>query len=283
MTMELPLPSALSPSRMSSFTSCALAFRLANIDRLPEESSEPAVLGTTVHLALERLFAHEGPKRTREQAEQSLTEALAEMKETEDFIGLELAEAALQKFTSRATSLVDNYFEMEDPTTIVTEGLELKLDVELGGVRVRGIIDRLDRTPEGELIVVDYKTGRPPSKMSESARLTGVTIYAAMVEQVYGKRPIEVQLLYLAGPLTIATSPSPQKLRGVEVKIGAVWNAIERSCKQNSFKARKSPLCNWCSFQEYCPEFGGDLDKAWEISLANPANQVETPAENRPS
>lgn len=271
--MELPLPKALSPSRISSFTNCGLAFRFSNIDYLPEETSEAAVLGTTVHLALEHLFAAEGSERTLERGNSCLETALSEMAEGADYTSLKLSSEEALNFAKRAGVLVEKYFQHEDPTGIDTEGLELKLDVELAGVRVRGIIDRLDRLPNGDLVVVDYKTGKAPSPRSEASRLIGVTIYAAMVQQVYGQAPTKVQLLYLSKPITIEMSPTPQKLRGVEVRIGAVWNAIERSCEQGNFKPRKSPLCNWCSFQEFCPEFGGSLEKAWEISMANPANQ----------
>ncbi len=56
--MALRLPRTLSPSKVSSFTSCPLAFRFSQIERLPEPPSPPAVKGTLVHAALERLFWH---------------------------------------------------------------------------------------------------------------------------------------------------------------------------------------------------------------------------------
>jgi len=56
--MALSPPRTLSPSKVSSFTSCPLAFRFSQIERLPEPPSPPAVKGTLVHAALERLFWH---------------------------------------------------------------------------------------------------------------------------------------------------------------------------------------------------------------------------------
>ena len=46
------------PSKVSAFTSCPLAFRFSQIERRPEPPSAPAVKGTLVHAALERLFWH---------------------------------------------------------------------------------------------------------------------------------------------------------------------------------------------------------------------------------
>src|ERR671922_249433 len=53
--MAFPVPRSLSPSKVSSFTDCALAFRFSVIDRLPEPPSPAATKGTLVHAALERL------------------------------------------------------------------------------------------------------------------------------------------------------------------------------------------------------------------------------------
>lgn len=50
----LPLPTSLSPSKLSSFTSCGLRFRFSAIDGLPEPSSPAACRGTLSTRALER-------------------------------------------------------------------------------------------------------------------------------------------------------------------------------------------------------------------------------------
>ena len=60
-SMALELPDSLSPSKVSTFTDCALAFRFSGIDRLPEPPSVPATKGTLVHAALERLFVLDPP------------------------------------------------------------------------------------------------------------------------------------------------------------------------------------------------------------------------------
>jgi putative RecB family exonuclease len=47
--MALSPPTSLSPSKISTFTDCALAFRFSAIERLPEPPSAPATKGTLVH------------------------------------------------------------------------------------------------------------------------------------------------------------------------------------------------------------------------------------------
>ena len=54
--MSLPLPASLTPSKVTTFKECALAFRLSAIDKLPEPPSLQAFRGTVVHRALELLM-----------------------------------------------------------------------------------------------------------------------------------------------------------------------------------------------------------------------------------
>lgn len=258
----LPVPTGLSPSRMSSFRQCGLAFRYSSIDKLPEEPSPAAAMGTLVHRALELLFVRAPSDRTPEAARDDLAQAVAEMSDSADGLALGLAGGdGAEEFTAsveRATELIDRYFALEDPASITPLGLELRLEAEIGGARVRGVIDRLEIDAEGALVVTDYKTGRAPSQMSEQDRMLGVTVYGAMVEQVFGRRPDRIQLLYLSSPLALSTTPSDRQLRGLGIKVGALWSAIERACAIGEFRPKPSRLCDWCSYQELCPAKVGD-------------------------
>lgn len=282
--MALPLPTSLSPSKVSAFKDCALAFRFSAIDRLPEPPSEPAVKGTTVHRALELLFGLEPDERTPQMAQECLAEAMVEMHQNSEFVQLALGEDALTAFAADAAKMVDRYFTLEDPRTIKPVGLEMMLEADVGGVLVRGIIDRLEESSDGSLVVTDYKTGRTPSVIQEQSRLGGVHFYAFLCQNVLGRLPERIQLVYLGrDPQVITATPSEQSVRGVEKKVSAIWSAVERACEHEDFRPKKSALCNWCSFQAYCPVFGGDPDEARAIALARqqdappPVGQVATP------
>src|SRR5207237_8805811 len=122
--------------------------------------------------------------------------------------GLPLPPGERVAFVADAARLVERYFQLEDPRTVKPEGLELMLEAEVGGVRLRGIIDRLERDADGRLVVTDYKTGRVPSERFEHAKLGGVHFYAFLCEQVLGERPARIQLYYLAEPVAIVSEPS---------------------------------------------------------------------------
>ena len=256
--MALALPASLSPSKVSTFKDCALAFRYSAIDRLPEAPSVPASRGTLVHAALERLFVAPADERTVERAISCLDEATEEFRSHPDFVDLGLEPPAEATFLAEAAALVRRYFGLEDPTTIHPIGIELKLEVKIGDLRLRGIIDRLELDDDGGLVVTDYKTGRAPPVQVEQSRLGGVHFYAYMCEQLFGRRPARVQLLHLAEPLAIITVPTEQSTRGLARKVEAIWAAVERACENEDFRPRPSRLCDWCNFQAFCPAVGGD-------------------------
>jgi len=256
---ELELPSTLSPSKITSFTNCPLAFRFSVVEHLPEPPSLPALKGTLVHRALELLFStYPRGKRSRSAAQTSLDRAFGELRDNEELAGLKLDQSEQEAFLADSRELVNRYFELEDPDAVNAVGLELHVSTDLDGVCVRGIIDRLDELEDGSLVVVDYKTGRAPRNEQARSRLSGVQMYALMCEAEGRGRPAVVRLLYLRDRVVISASPTDQAMRGTRQRALGVWSAIARACREDDFRPNPSSLCRFCAFQAYCPSFGGD-------------------------
>ena len=267
--MALQLPSSLSPSKISTFTDCGLLFRFSAIDRLPEPPSAVATKGSIVHRALELLHWEEPQgRRTFPAALAKLERARTEFRELADFADLALPESEEQAFFDDAVELVRNYFALEDPNDVNAIGVELMLEAQIGTLRLRGIIDRLEIASDGELVVTDYKTGLAPSETYEQKRLGGVHFYAFLCEQLLGRRPARIQLLHLRDPMAVIATPSDQSIRGLQTKAQAIWSAIERACETETFRPRVSFKCEWCAFKAYCPEWGGDPEAARALTEA---------------
>jgi putative RecB family exonuclease len=233
--MSFDLPTTLTPSKISSFVNCPLAFRYSYLERLPEPSTIHQVRGTLLHRALQLLYS----------------------------VGLD--EGETDKLRRDATVLLERYFAIEDPTDVHAVGLEIDLRCNIEGVELRGIIDRLDHLDGDELAVVDYKTGRSPRPEQSRARLSGVQFYAFMCEQVFGRRPREIRLVYLRDRVVVVESPTEQSMRGQRQRMLAVWQAISRACEQGDFRPNPSRLCGSCNFRDRCPAVGG----ATEIARAS--------------
>lgn len=263
--MSLPLPSTLSPSKIAAFKHCPLAFRFSVIDRLPEPPSPWASKGTLVHRALELLMIRPPGDRTLAAALADLDRARLELADDPEFTGLGLGEEELGAFHRDAAELVRRYFEIEDPATVRAIGLELRMSVQIGGLTLRGVIDRLELDPDGELVVTDYKTGTAPAAGFEQDRLGGVHFYSLLCQRVLGRRPARVQLVYLTKPEVLSTRPSEQSVEAMERRALALWAAVERACQRDDFRPRAGRLCEWCTFRPYCPAWGGDPARAVEL------------------
>lgn len=257
-----PVPTSLSPSRVDAFTTCPMQFRFSSIEKLPEPASIHTSKGTLVHRALELLFQLPAGDRTVEQALALFPQAWAEVQASDEYRRMGLDTASADKLAAEGRSLVERYFTIEDPTTINPVGLEMMLEADLGSLRLRGIIDRLERAPDGSLVVTDYKTGRAPSASQEQKRLGGVHFYAWLVEQALGERPSTIRLIYVPSSTIIATRPTEQSINFLPKRTAAVFSAIEKSCTSGVFRTSPGPLCNFCAFKRWCPEFGGDPAKA---------------------
>jgi len=153
------------------------------------------------------------------------------------------------------------------PTSETTRDIAVRCGIRLTTLDE---VDRLDLTEDGELVVIDYKTGRAPSQAYEQSKLVGVHIYAMLCEELLGRRPVRVELLHLREPTVITAEPSDQAIRGNRQRTVAVWSAIERACRDEDFRPKTGPLCKYCHFQSFCPAFGGDPALAAPTLLAPP-------------
>lgn len=239
---------------------CPLRYRFRVIDRLPEAPSIDAVRGTLVHAVLERLFDLATGERTPDQAVQLIaaqwTRVLTERPEVGELFGSD--EDALQVFFDEAAALLRRYFTLEDPSRLNPAERELHVEYERpDGLFLHGFVDRLDRNPEGEVRIVDYKTGRAPKQGFESRAFFQMRFYALILWRTTGRIPRSLQLIYLGDGTVLREEPQERDLIATETKLVALWQAIAAAARTGNWPAKRSALCGWCSFQSLCPEFGG--------------------------
>jgi putative RecB family exonuclease len=252
----------LSPSRIQSFTSCPLAFRFSSIEKLPDPPTIHTTKGTVVHRTLEVLLGLPSHERTQDAAEEIHRSTRTEFEEHPDLTSLELSDTEREKFWDDAMSLVRNYFSMEDPREITPEGIELRIEATMGEFTLRGIVDRLERGTDGSLIITDYKTGRSPRDSQTKDRMTQMMLYAWLCRAHFGESPASLRLMYVRDGRTIVAEPTEQQISFQEKRTQAVFKAITSSCTTGRFAPQKSALCNFCAYQPWCPEFGGNPDLA---------------------
>ena len=255
---------ALSPSRAGDFMTCPLLYRYRTIDRLPEEPSPDAVRGTLVHKVLEDLFDLPAAERTPEQARDLLNPAWDALLEAEPEIAEMFSPPEteggrdLGTWLTSCREVLDRYFELEDPRRLEPAERELYVETLLESrLLLRGFVDRIDVAPNGMIRVVDYKTGRSPGPLFEAKALFQMKFYALVIWRTRGVIPSMLQLVYLGNAEMLRYEPDEADLLATERKVEAVWEAIRRAEMTGDWRPRKSRLCDWCSHQAICPEFGG--------------------------
>jgi putative RecB family exonuclease len=260
MTVELDNPrlETLSPSRAGDFKTCPQLFKFRAIDRLPEPTSIYQARGTTAHLALQRLFDDPLDERTPDRLFDLFREAWTEVRGDEEFEGLFADEDEERKWGLESLELLGNYFAIEDPKSFDPEDRELDMLEDLDGIVIRGILDRIDRDVDGQLIITDYKTGKAPPERYALSAFFALKIYALLIRKRTGETPKELRLLYLNGPTLYQLPIDDQQLDAMDVQLRALWKAIDRALATDRFPTRTGRLCDWCSFQEICPAFADD-------------------------
>src|SRR5579863_2213358 len=250
---------AISPSRAGDFMTCPLLYRFRVIDRLPEPPSLAAVRGTLVHAVLERLFDRPAAERTPQVAHSLLDPEWDRLvAESPELAGLFDDEPGRVAWTAEVTSMLDRYFNMEDPSLIEPAERELYVETTLeSGLRLRGYVDRLDIARGGAVRIVDYKTGMAPREEFEARALFQMKFYALVIWRLRGEVPRLLQLMYLGNGEILRYQPDEADLRATERKIQALWQAIERAMESGDWRARPSRICDWCAHKPICPEYGG--------------------------
>jgi len=259
---------SLSPSRAGDFKSCALKYRLRTIDRLPEAASADAVRGTVVHKVLEDLFDLPPAERTPERADSMVEGAWAQVVELEPRVealfdrGSDTeaggGQPVFASWLDSCRTVLRRYFDLEDPRRLEPAEREAYVETLLDSrLLLRGIIDRIDVAPDGATRLVDYKTARAPGPGFEAHALFQMRFYALVIWRTRGVMPALLRLIYLGDGTTVSYAPDEDDLRATERQLEALWRAVARAHETGEWLPRRGGHCSWCSFQEYCPAFGG--------------------------
>ena len=259
--LPAPVLGSLSPSRAADFKTCPLLYRFRCVDRLPETPSFDATRGTLVHAVLEALFDRPSAERTLETARSMVPTTWARLRdeqpELDVLFGDDVDGERLAAWLGSAGELLGNYFTLENPALLEPESRELYVEVISEGVRLRGVIDRIDVSPDGDIRIVDYKTGPSPREAFEAKALFQMKFYALVLWRLRGVVPRQLRLIYLADTDTLSYTPDAEELQRFERTLMAIWAAITRAMQTGDFRPSPGRLCDWCDHKRLCPAFGG--------------------------
>ena len=258
------MPRYLSPSSASTFEQCARRWKMRYIDHLPDPPGIAALTGTFAHRVLERLFQHPAGQRTRDRAKALAREVWPETEADPHFQALALDATQGREFRWKGWIAIEGLWTLEDPTRVHVVATEQQVLTEVAQVPFRGIVDRLDRGPDGTLEVADYKSGRAPKPRYADDRLAQVLLYASAVETAMGERPSRARLLYL-GQKTVDVAVTTDAIEPVVDAFGATWQRLQTACRAEVFEPKTGPLCGWCPYAAQCPEGQAEIRRRIEL------------------
>lgn len=270
----------LSPSRASQFKTCPKQFKFANIDKIKEPTTEVQAKGTTVHQALEDLFDLKPDERNTEKLHNLFREAWTKVRGNDEHHNLFSSVEEEREWGLDGLKLLNNYMSIEDPTSFEPLERERWVRGSIEDLNLRGILDRMDRNNKGELVIVDYKSGKAPLAKYKEPRFFALKLYALLIQKELGEMPSELKLIYLKNSTIHTLKVTQDSLDQVKIEVLEIWNNIKKAFETNEFPATKNTLCDWCYYKPICPVFNEnapDTEKLKEINeeLIDIKEQIE--------
>lgn len=209
-------------------------------------------LGAVVHNALRALFDLPAVKRTPESA-------MALLNSNWRGDGFADAEQAA-KYRERARDWVADYVTELDPE-LEPVGVERWVSAPAGTIVAEGRVDRIDQRG-GELVIVDYKTGRHALSTDDARGSQALAMYAIAARRTLRRPAFTVELHHLPTGSVHAWTHTPESLarhlsRAEETaaELADAGEALDAGGDADGlFPPSTGRHCSWCDFRRHCPE-----------------------------
>jgi RecB family exonuclease len=245
----------VTPAKLGTWTDCPRRFRMNYIDRPSPPKGGPwahSTLGAVVHNALRAFYDIAPDGRTPEAA------AALVVSNWRDEGFADPKQAAV--YRERAQDWVSGYIAgidtAEDPI-----GVERWVSAPVGTIIAEGRVDRID-VRDGELVIVDYKTGRHALTTDDARGSQALAMYAVAARRTLRKPCHRVELHHLpSGSVAVWTHTDETLARHVrraeeaaEDLTVAQQRLADGGDPDELFPPSVGWHCSWCDFRRHCPQ-----------------------------
>jgi DNA helicase-2/ATP-dependent DNA helicase PcrA len=234
---------SLSASDLSLYLTCPLKYKFARVFGIPQEPTINQRFGILIHNVLERF--HKEPPENDEEGLGLLTNLFETgWRRT----GFGATDDELQ-FRDRAREALRLYWERERAAEGEPVWLEKKFDFKVGEHHVRGRVDRVDRLPDGDYELIDYKTGerRTEAELENDLQLA---LYRLAAREAWEVEASLGSYYYVLDADKVAAPTKPDDAERVERTVLQVGEGV----LSQDFEPRPSPtVCGWCDYRLICP------------------------------
>lgn len=238
----------VSPSSAEGFTDCGVKWFLERNGGTNGDSTAQ-VLGSAIH-AFAALM-EEDPSLTHEDLVAKLRESWKLIDPNTGWVStvqLNRAVLMIQKFVNYHTA------SLEERAIV---GVEAEFNVVVGRAQIRGSVDRLEVTADGELFIVDFKTGANAiSKNDAMANLQMQAYQLAVIEGGFSENhpsrsSAGAELVYLGSKTVEASTRRQPPIDADEIR--EEIKTIAEGMSGSEFLATINQRCNQCNVRNACP------------------------------
>lgn len=252
-------------SRIRTFDDCRLRYRYRYIEAIDAaKETVEAFMGSRVHEALQELygFIKNGVVKPLDWL-LGIYEDLWD-KNMSPAVKVVRSEYTLDDYRRKGRKCLEEYYRTYAPfdrtkTVDIEKKLMFKVRAGEEEVAFLGYIDRLDwNVAEGTFEIHDYKTSGnlPSQREADSDEQLGL-YEMAVREEWPDANSVRLVWHYLVFNKELVSSRNPADLETLAKEIIRRVREIE-ACV--NFDPRRSPLCDWCDYQDICPEWKHPLE-----------------------
>ena len=234
---------ALSATTIEMYEKCPLRFKLSRDWNIPGAPAASLQYGTVVHTVLKDYYDAlvQGRPRSVEDSLRLFRDELAAAYFDD--------EHQRDLYRRQGEEQLTNFLAMraQEPAPAVLH-TEWSFALKIGGLRVQGRVDRIDRG-DGGLSVVDYKTGtaRQQKDADESLQLS---LYAMAVAEKFNEPLQALAILNVEDGTRVETARTQAQIDSAMGRVSVVAEGIA----SGDFDPRPDFMhCRYCDFRNLCP------------------------------
>jgi DNA helicase II / ATP-dependent DNA helicase PcrA len=244
----------LSFSKFEDYSKCPKMFWYKHvINALPRnQEAYPLYKGNVFHKIVEDVDNPEMPEKQGD-----LKSLMSELESSWD--PSNYLQSSVQKETEDKQSLapaLTSYHKWNSKNKNIVTDVELKFSTQIGGFQVNGKIDRIEKTPDGDFVIIDYKTGGKNKKVEKVQESLQLNMYCIALQEnkKYGKLPKTASFFYVEkeeGQQFFDYHVSKAYVNLARQVIEAYTDAI----RNKEFDATPQAFtCKWCDYNDICKE-----------------------------
>jgi DNA helicase II / ATP-dependent DNA helicase PcrA len=233
---------SLSASDLTLYLTCPLKYKFARVFGIPQEPTINQRFGILMHNVLERF--HKEPPEPGEEM-RTLYKLFEGGWRRGGFGG---SDDEMQ-YRDRGREALRLYWERERLSESEPVWLERKFDFKVGDFHVRGRVDRVDKLPDGDYELIDYKTGERKSEEDLDSDLQ-LALYRMAAREAWDIEAAYASYDYVLDAEKIPAPTRPDDAERVELTVVTVGEGV----LSQDFEPRPSPsVCSWCDYRLICP------------------------------